>query len=399
MGQPPELQIAALRRLARGLAPVRSGVGLNAVEVDRPRAVGVLGIDHCPSVAIVDRDGCWRLDDGLPLGKWTGVQIHAEGYAPSQLERLETTLEPDPDSNVLLLSRGTLVRGHVVAKESGAPIAGARVRRLPSAQTPLNLVDRDELKFEATTDPGGRFELRGIPTGPTSLAVEHPDRSPTIHGPFEVAGNATVERLIELGRGATLRGRLLDAQGQGLGAMAIQLNARDGIEARRSWTVSTANDGRFEIDRLVPGVYYLSWLREREGQQVNDLTQLVTLQADEDFEVRLQPRGTSTSGTCGSLRGTLEFPGPIPPIVAVRLLPDAEKTTDARTVDVGWGTFAEVGNFSFPCLEPGTYTASVFFMTGERSMVRGTSVVEVFGGSEAKVHVRVEPYVDARFSR
>ncbi|HEX6885859.1 MAG TPA: sigma-70 family RNA polymerase sigma factor, partial [Planctomycetota bacterium] len=85
-------------------------------------------------VSFVDPEGRWSLHDDFAPGQYAAITIVAAGYAPAAFEAVRTELAPDPAAFVARLSAGTLVRGRVVQKGTGEPLAGARIRRVTATR-------------------------------------------------------------------------------------------------------------------------------------------------------------------------------------------------------------------------------------------------------------------------
>jgi hypothetical protein len=95
------------------------------------------------SVAATDAEGAFRIA-GLARGQYRIIAT-CTGFAPEQKEGVDTGAEP----LVLSLKAGRTVTGRVVAAETGAPIAGAKVSIRES---------------RTRTDDEGKFVLEGVPT-------------------------------------------------------------------------------------------------------------------------------------------------------------------------------------------------------------------------------------------
>jgi RNA polymerase sigma-70 factor (ECF subfamily) len=313
-------------------------------------------------------DGSWRLADDFAADKLFRVEIEAEGFAPALLDPVRTALEPDPDANVVRLARGTLVRGRVVERTSGAPVADARVRALRDA---LELRGSERTPPETVTDAGGRFEFLDLPVGPITLAVEHTGHALVLDGPFEVSAYP-VERSIELGSGAGLRGRLLDASGRGRAGETVSVYGLEGSEKHRQHETTTGADGSYELRGLSAGTYHLRWQRRQGEVQVNDLLQMVTLGVDEVREVDLRPAGRAT------VRGTIRFEGELPELLSVMLLPETRLPPDWDRTKQHWAqrgraAFAEDGVFELEHLEAGRWSAVVSFNLPDGTRALGGS--------------------------
>ncbi len=326
-------------------------------------------------VSFAAPDGIWQLDLDVAPDQVATLMIDAPGYVSTTVAEARTSLTPDPADLVIPLLTATLVRGAVLDKESGTPLAGARVRRFSTRERPPYLNDPHEMHSEALTGIDGRFELPNVPTEDMSLLVEHPDRIPTIDGPFPVNGSSPIERRIELGRGATLRGRLLDADGTGLGGEKVSLYASNGFQDEQEWEQETDAQGRFAFAGLAAGRFRVSWVRTLGGVEVDDLRQYHEINA-EDFETVMQPRGRAT------VHGTLDFAGKLPEVFEIWMDPVRDESEDPpRSTDpCGRAAVVHHTRFHVEHLVAGEYEVSAYFglLQGEaRVLVPEEGSVEV----------------------
>jgi hypothetical protein len=336
-------------------------------------------------VAIDDADGRWHLSDDFEANRFAAVTIEADGYAPATFEGVASALDPDPSAFVASLVAGTLVRGRVVEKASGAPVERARVRRVTARVPYESLAHTEEKVAEAWTDAGGRFELRDVPTGSMSLVVEHADWSLASDGPFDV-GAAPVERWIELSKGATIHGRLLDGRGTALPGETVSVYCLEGTERSIEHSATTDAEGRFTFSGLSAGEYHARWERTLGERELYDLVQYLTLAADETKELELRPRGHAT------ITGTLDFDGEIPAVVQVFVMPHGKPHADGsfgKWAESARACFAENGRFSISDLEPGKYTLAVSFGGGE-NFVHGSAQPEVPESGTIDVRIALE---------
>jgi protocatechuate 3,4-dioxygenase beta subunit len=163
--------------------------------------------------------------------------------------------------------RGTAVmRGQVVAADTGSPIRRAQVRvSAPGVESRL-----------ATTDAQGRFEIRDLPAGRYSMtaskggfvSLQYGQRRPTESGtPIELADGQKLDKLVMgLPRGSVITGRITDEFGEPMAnanVMAMrygyQAGARRLMPAPGGNTRDTTDDqGQFRLFGLPPGDYYVS---------------------------------------------------------------------------------------------------------------------------------------------
>ncbi|HEX6882315.1 MAG TPA: sigma-70 family RNA polymerase sigma factor [Planctomycetota bacterium] len=350
-------------------------------------------------LVVADPTGEFWLEASFSPDLVTAIEARAEGYAPALVARVASSLDPDPGACELRLVRATRVSGVVVDAATGAPLQGARVwsstRIMPTREHP-----------HARTDPAGRFELRDLPTGPTTLHVELISHAPATDGPFLLAGAS--ERRIELGHGASVVGRLLDPEDTPLAGEDVTLSRTDAQGQSFRWTTRTDGEGRFAVRNLLPGEYRLAWKRAEplESPPTSgawaaalgglgyvqalpsasnvvslDLVDSIVLTADQTLEVVLQARGGAT------LSGTLHAPALLPgriPVALVRLDEEGRPTPRSR------GTFAADGAFRFEHLEAGRYELRATDMASEPGL-SGSAPIDVPEAGEVVVRLELVP--------
>jgi RNA polymerase sigma factor (sigma-70 family) len=160
---------------------VRGGDGA-AVPVFTLLIYRVRGVERALVAArsVVDGEGRFR-EPALP-GAYELVAT-APGWAASA----PTTATPDRDVTITLAA-GAHVRGTVVSRATGAPLAYARVVREArgggASAAPANA--------GTVTDADGRFELTGVPAGPVALFVAAGEHHPRITAGLVATDGATL---------------------------------------------------------------------------------------------------------------------------------------------------------------------------------------------------------------
>jgi hypothetical protein len=172
----------------------------------------------------------------------------------------------EEDSPVLVrLQPAATIEGRVV-DERGRPIEGAAVGALgeePASRSyapegtglgvtsgpvpPISAAGANPqaLAGQAVTRGDGTFSLRGLRAGVYSLAIRHEDYAPAQAGSFRVtAGMARTVSDVAMQRGAELAGRVVDARGNGLEAIPVELRAHDQRVPRLALS---AADGSFSF--------------------------------------------------------------------------------------------------------------------------------------------------------
>lgn len=176
--------------------------------------------------------------------------------------------------------RGTaILRGQIVAADSGAPIRRAQVR-IASPEARESRV--------ATTDAQGRFEIRELPAGRYLMtaskggfvSLQYGQRRPSESGtPIELGDGQTLDKLvIGLPRGSVLGGRVTDEFGEPVANASVTAwrygyagGVRRMLPAPGGNARDTTDDqGQFRLFGLPPGEYYVSATIRGGGAEVTD---------------------------------------------------------------------------------------------------------------------------------
>lgn len=175
--------------------------------------------------------------------------------------------------------RGTsILRGQIIAADSGAPIRRAQVR--------INAPDAREARV-ATTDAQGRFEIKELPAGRYTMSaskggfvsLQYGQRRPTESGtPIDLGDAQTIDKLtIALPRGSVLGGRITDEFGEPVANAAVTAfryayvaGARRLQAAGQNARDTTDDQGHYRLFGLPPGDYYVSAILRTGGPEAAD---------------------------------------------------------------------------------------------------------------------------------
>ncbi len=258
-------------------APSRPIEGVVSAKGSGRPVAGISVSGHVPGADVwttTDRDGRFRLD-GLPKVASYRLQVSPGPGQPYLLisTTISDTVGLKPIAMSFELDTGVVIRGRLIDKATGKSVAGHQVNymKLP------NNVNKGQASF---THPfgGDGFQIT-VPPGPALITAQAEGndlpytraRLPEAvrrMGIGEVEGEAPMRVLVsgfhvcrmvdvpadvetfpldlELTRGATRKGRLLDPDGKPLvGAQAYGLIA--------DWEVKTLDDASFEVVGLEPG--------------------------------------------------------------------------------------------------------------------------------------------------
>jgi hypothetical protein len=182
---------------------------------------------------------------------------------------------PPRDPRQVEAPRGTaIIRGSVVAAETGSPIRRAQVR-LTGQGVPGRV---------ATTDERGRFEIKELPASRYSVvaskggfvSLQYGQRRPSESGtPLDLGDGQILDKVvIGLPRGSVITGRITDEYGEPV-ANAVVSAMRYGYQAGTRRLLpgagqnsrdTTDDQGHFRLFALSPGEYIVSAVLRAAGE-------------------------------------------------------------------------------------------------------------------------------------
>ncbi|HEY6211907.1 MAG TPA: carboxypeptidase-like regulatory domain-containing protein [Vicinamibacterales bacterium] len=164
-----------------------------------------------------------------------------------------------------------ILRGTVVAADSGQPLRKAQVR-IMSPELRENRL--------ATTDAGGKYEIKELPAGRYTLSVSKGSFVTLSYGqtrpfesgkPLEIQDAQTIEKVdFVLPRGSVVTGRIVDEFGEPATDVMVMLQRYQVIGGRRrlvsAGRSNQTNDiGEFRLYAIPPGQYYLTATMRNTG--------------------------------------------------------------------------------------------------------------------------------------
>ena len=193
------------------------------------------------------------------------------------------------DLGTLTLDVGAAIEG-VVRDPRGSPVSGARVSAYQDNVNRRRLID-PEIRT-VVTQADGTFRIGGFRDEPTDLVVEAEGYERFEMTAVRPQAGALIE--VQLGEGARLLGRVLDADGEGAANAFVSLWLDRGpIISRTAWSpdpprhdTRTDGDGRFHFDALGPG----PWSVQVAGEQLAEDVGAIRLRPGEQREIELRLR-------------------------------------------------------------------------------------------------------------
>lgn len=264
----------AATRLAAG--QIQEGIELRASPGGRIRGI-VLGADGAPAAGahvsvrpglnaffgqLTERQYRWletvtdsqgRFDlPGVPPGSGYTASATAKHLALEEVHGIEVRVGQVTEVSIRG-HEGALVAGRVVDPQ-GQPVQGANVAMVYLDISRV-LFSADGRSAPVTTDADGRFRLEHVAAGRVALVAAGQDLAPSpIEDLAVVDGGVYDDLLLQLGEGATLRGRVVDDQQQPVAGAAVEVRPFERpddpqflkmmLKVRRV-TATTDADGRF----------------------------------------------------------------------------------------------------------------------------------------------------------
>lgn len=331
-----------------------------------------------PRVATVDKDGAFRFDE-VPLGKYVLYARSPTHYVATGLDggpslpggrMIRTGGEANaPATSILVLSKdgetfeknifmlkGLPVSG-IVKGPDGVAVEGAKVTSgsndpFTNMSWQYGLQPQGAMVL-ATSGPDGRFQVPGLPPGDkVTLTAKKPPLAGKPSTPFKVSADApTAEVTLELEKGGSIAGRVVDAEGKGVVGVNVQCWNQNGAGNADS---TTGAEGAFKLEGLGAGTYQL-WCWSQTGGNAQKMLD-PELKAGEDRE-GVELKLTAAAKT-SKLSGTLvdEEGNPVP---------DRQLQAQGANGSNGWAQTDSDGSFTFYGLQAGKVTISSMTQTAE----------------------------------
>ncbi|PIE24796.1 MAG: hypothetical protein CSA62_02910 [Planctomycetota bacterium] len=231
--------------------------------------------------AIAQRTIKGSKDGRFELAGFAPQRVHLEIESPG---RQTHTQRVDASSGTLdlgdiLLDEPSGIAGRVLGP-NGQAIAGAELRIAKGGLADMRLLSAMSGAAHTQTNAEGEFLLQGVPLGRHRLLAEKPGFALCRSKAIQVqAGKTTKGVLIQLSRGGSISGRLIDTDGIGVAGWTLS------AQSQRNATMKTGKsdaDGRFRFTGLAPGRYEV---------QASDLQRITALSMQNQ-----EPDRVSTGG-------------------------------------------------------------------------------------------------------
>jgi protocatechuate 3,4-dioxygenase beta subunit len=189
------------------------------------------------------------------------LQAAASGYSSMSKE----VVAPSADARLVLVP-GASLRGRVVSKQSGLPVAGVELRAEPFGAQPESLAERPR------SDARGSFAIEGLEPGSYVVTAIGTGLRGESEAPYELALGQVIDDVeISVREMAQVSGQVLRSDGQSCQRGWVQLGApdplsplpdtKDQIDALLAIPPVAAEigaEGKVHFAAVVPGKYYVN---------------------------------------------------------------------------------------------------------------------------------------------
>ncbi len=341
---------------ADGLPVVGASIHV-APRRDAARGISGLRIAGGDS-AMTDAEGRYRVA-GAPVGPASIQVFH------NDRQRLTKLIEVRPGGNVvdLVFEPGFEVSGQVVDGD-GNPVGGAALALQPGLSSAG--LPGSGFNFEpsppAVSGADGLFTLTDVAAGSYRLAASREGFAAATSEDFEVADDVA-GLLLELGRGATLKGRILGLEFDELGSLTLFAHNRTGGMRRGQVDF----EARYAFDALVSGEWYVL-------AQVGSSGRMTTVQVE-------IPEGATEVEEDIEFESGFALSGVV--IDGGEPLAGATVTVAGSMASQGQATADAAGRFRLDGLKAGSY--QVLVMSGPR--VQHHEPLELVADQEIRIEI------------
>ena len=203
--------------------------------------------------AVTGADGSFTVRDRRS-GERVDLRVthseHQQASAPG-------VVAPNPQPLRIVLQAGARLSGTVL-DATGAPVAGATVAvMVEEADVEPSGMGIRGFRFPVRneTDDTGRFELEQVPSGKLRLSASAQGWRTAELSALEVPAGGELEDLrLVLERGATVSGRVFDADGQPAAGVWVRVEEdRTGMRFSQPASATTSGDGQYLLEGVEPG--------------------------------------------------------------------------------------------------------------------------------------------------
>ncbi|MHC4820660.1 MAG: carboxypeptidase regulatory-like domain-containing protein, partial [Planctomycetota bacterium] len=200
---------------------------------------------------------------GPPPGQKVVIVAKSRGYLDGKSESVEVTAGEDVEGLTVSLRSGAMLTGRVKGPD-GHPLEGATVRHVPKGDgNDWSLRWRLGRATPTMTDAEGVFKVTNVETGALIVQFAHPKFLSSSRNDVTAEEGGSVDLDAQLEAGKTLEGKVVGPDGQPFPGARIDINRQGDLPSgadpyyQAPDDLSTAADGTFSVEGVMPGSYRL----------------------------------------------------------------------------------------------------------------------------------------------
>lgn len=300
-----------------------------------------------------DENGEFRFED-IPKGSYT-IMARAQGFDNDR----ETRIETGSMSVALELSPLPTINGTVVDALTGSPVPKCRIRLRQPGEAgqiamPVNATPTKSKGKDAA------FSIFAPQPGNYVVEAASDDYATCFSEPFSIGkGQSVNDIVVRLTRGGKITGRVVDAQGKGIGGVLIETHDNDWTDDQfmkalgdmyptnaTTRQVRSKNNGEFVIANLTPSSYLLQITHNNYSKTTRRDLRVVETQECQTGDIKL----ASGAEVTGSVYGPSGAPlaGAVVSLTMQPLVNEFPEHYNAKT--------NAKGVYRFKHVKPGSYS-------------------------------------------
>lgn len=278
------------------------------------------------------------------------VVVHAKGYNPGEL-KLNSLKDALKQENIIELKPETSVKFLIVDHYS-SPLSNVEVKHRIFVNNQYSNYFGGSNKV-AYSDEEGYVTINGMNEGMYDFQLKKGGYAESLVT-SEVDHDNPEIKTLKMGKGGTVKGRVLDASGTGLANYHVFLKTNQSNNFSKKKEVLTNDQGEFIMTHVPAGLYRINYSKAKSQVNFMNNNDLPVVEVEEESTVTIDLGGQSEAGL-GTIKGIIK---------------GESKFIIAMLMNASFGmpqkqTQFQGNEFEIPQVKPGQYTLMISGVSGE----------------------------------